>query len=85
MIRFPEDDDVLSFNPREVNCHPIYKAGSLKQKFCTFLQNSQKNSQIPFFKIFSEGHKLEVMTTSHAGWRKARLKIVFQIEFDDLE
>lgn len=85
MVRFPQDDDVIAFNPGEVNTHPVHKVKSLNEKLRVFLQSCQKHTQMPYFKIFSEGHRVEVMTTDSTGWRKATLKLVFKFEFEDEE
>ena len=83
MIRFPEDDDVISFNPGNISGHATYKSINIKTNFKNFLQQSQQNSVIPYATIFSQGIGCEVMTTDRIGWRKAKLVLKFHLEFED--
>lgn len=84
MIREPHNDDVIAFDPKSVNGHTVFKIQNIKRNFLDFLSTA-KGAYFSYSQAFQGGFKCEVMTEDNAGWRKAKIRLVFQIEIEDEE
>ena len=82
MAWIPDNDDVIAFNPKNVNGHTVFKIHQIKRNFLNSL-SSGNGSYFPYSQAFAGGFNCEIMTTNNSGWRKAKIRLVFQIELDE--
>ena len=84
MIRFPEDDDVVSWRTPYINGKATLRIFELKQILCeTFasLPGDMRKLQA----LLGDGKNCEIMTVDRAGWKKGKVRITIQLEIDEEE
>lgn len=82
MIRVPDDNDVVMFEGSFISGKQTLIIRELKQflQEC-FYKHPNYNKYIN--RLIHEGMSCQIMTTDSPGWKRGRVKIVFQIEIDE--
>ena len=78
------DDDVIDFQDLSINGQKIVKFSSLKNCLDIVASGRDRGNET-FERMVEDNVDCMIMTADKAGWRKGKIKIVFQVEIEDQE
>jgi hypothetical protein len=79
MIRFLDDNDVVSFPLNSIGGHHVFKVSDLKHALRECLRGKDPQKYLETLLSVS-GPTCEVMSIDNPGWRKGRIRMILQFE-----